>query len=61
MARTALMVKQQFPQKFKVCEYIRCNQCGRSHSVLKKFHLCRICLREYACKGQIPGVKKASW
>ena len=41
--------------------YTRCERCGRPHSVYRKFHLCRICFRELAYKGQIPGVKKASW
>ncbi|MGN8644603.1 type Z 30S ribosomal protein S14 [Gracilibacillus sp. HCP3S3_G5_1] len=61
MAKTSLVVKQQKPKKFKVQEYTRCKHCGRPHSVLKKFQLCRICLREFAYKGQIPGLKKASW
>lgn len=45
--------------KFKVQEYTRCERCGRPHSVYRKFKLCRICFRELAYKGQIPGVKKA--
>jgi len=61
MARKALKVKCAKPQKFKVREYTRCNRCGRSHGVIKKFGLCRICLRELAYKGQIPGMKKSSW
>ena len=61
MAKTSMKVKQARPQKFKVREYTRCERCGRPHSVLRKFKLCRICFRELASKGQIPGVKKASW
>lgn len=61
MAKTSLKVKQSRPQKFKVREYTRCNRCGRPHAVLKKYGLCRICFRELAYKGQIPGVKKSSW
>ena len=61
MAKTSMKVKQQRPQKYKVREYTRCERCGRPHSVLKKFGICRICFRELAYKGQIPGVKKASW
>ena len=57
----AYVNKQQRPQKFKVREYTRCERCGRPHSVLRKYKLCRICFRELAYKGQIPGVKKASW
>ena len=61
MAKTSMKVKQARPQKFKVREYTRCERCGRPHSVLRKFKLCRICFRDLANKGQIPGVKKASW
>ena len=60
MARTALKVKQQRHQKFQVREYTRCERCGRPHSVMKEYMLCRVCFRELAYKGQIPGVKKAS-
>ena len=61
MAKKAMKLKQQRPQKFKVREYTRCQRCGRPHAVLKKYGICRICFRELAYKGQIPGVKKASW
>ena len=47
--------------KFKVRAYTRCQSCGRSHSVYRKFMLCRICFRLMALKGLIPGVTKASW
>ncbi len=47
--------------KFKVREYTRCNRCGRPHAVLKKYGICRICFRELAYKGQIPGIRKSSW
>jgi len=61
MARTSLKVKSHRPAKFSTREYTRCERCGRPHAVYKKFKLCRICFRELAYKGQIPGVKKASW
>ena len=61
MAKTSLIVKAHRPQKFKVREYTRCERCGRPHSVYRKFGLCRICLKELGHKGQIPGLKKASW
>lgn len=61
MAKKAMKLKQERPQKFKVREYTRCQRCGRPHSVLKKYGICRICFRELAYQGQIPGVKKASW
>lgn len=52
-----MIAKANRPQKFKVREYTRCNRCGRPHSVLRKYGICRICFRELASKGQIPGVK----
>ena len=61
MAKTSMKVKQQRPQKYKVREYTRCERCGRPHSVIRKFKLCRICFRELAYKGEIPRVKKSSW
>ena len=61
MARKAMKVKQQRKQKYKTREYTRCSICGRPHSVISKFGICRICLRELANQGQIPGVKKSSW
>lgn len=61
MAKTSLKVKASRPQKFKVREYTRCQRCGRPHAVYRKFKLCRICIRELAYKGEIPGMKKASW
>jgi len=61
MARKALVEKQKKEAKFSTQEYTRCKRCGRPHSVYQKFKLCRICLRELAHKGQIPGLKKASW
>ena len=61
MAKTSMIVKQSRKQKFKVREYTRCSRCGRPHAVLKKYGICRICFRELAYKGQIPGVTKSSW
>jgi small subunit ribosomal protein S14 len=61
VARKSMIVKSQKKQKYKVREYTRCSRCGRPHSVLKKYGICRICFRELAYKGQIPGVKKSSW
>ena len=61
MAKTSMKVKCARPQKFKVREYTPCEPCGRPHSVYSKFKLCRICLRELAYKGEIPGMKKSSW
>ena len=61
MAKTSLVVKASRPAKFSTRKYTRCQRCGRPHGVLRKFGLCRICLREMAYKGEIPGMKKASW
>jgi small subunit ribosomal protein S14 len=61
MAKTALKNKQAKQQKFRVREYTRCRRCGRSRAVLRRFMVCRICLRELAHAGELPGVTKASW
>ncbi len=61
MAKKSMIIKQARTPKYKVREYTRCERCGRPHSVLKKYGICRICFRELAYKGQIPGVKKSSW
>ena len=61
MARKALLERQKQPQKFKTREYTRCTICGRPHSVLKKYGICRICFRTMANNGEIPGVRKSSW
>ena len=61
MAKKAMIIKQKRKPKFAVRAYTRCEICGRPHSVLKKFGICRICFRGLAYKGQIPGVRKASW
>jgi small subunit ribosomal protein S14 len=47
--------------KFKVRRVNRCSICGRSRGYIRYFGLCRICLREQAHKGVLPGVRKASW
>ena len=61
MAKLSLMVKAARPNKFAVRNYTRCKACGRARASIGKFQLCRICFRELASKGQIPGVTKASW
>jgi small subunit ribosomal protein S14 len=61
MAKKSMKIKASRTPKFKVREYTRCNRCGRPHAVLKKYGICRICFRELAYKGQIPGMKKSSW
>ena len=61
MAKTSMIIKCERGSKFKSRNYTRCERCGRPHGVLRKFKLCRICFRELASQGKIPGVKKSSW
>jgi small subunit ribosomal protein S14 len=61
LAKKALIQKQQRPPKFKVRAYTRCRRCGRARAVYRRFGLCRICLRDMAHNGEVPGLTKASW
>ncbi|MEA3306104.1 MAG: type Z 30S ribosomal protein S14 [Candidatus Omnitrophota bacterium] len=61
MAKKALIEKSKKTPKFKVRIYHRCRLCGRRRGFMRKFALCRICFRELALKGDIPGIVKASW
>jgi small subunit ribosomal protein S14 len=61
VAKKSLVNKQQRTPRYKVREYSRCRRCGRPRAVYRKFGLCRICLRELAHNGQIPGMTKSSW
>ena len=61
MAKKAMIIKQQREPKFSARRYNRCKLCGRPHAYLRKFGICRICFREMASRGDIPGVTKASW
>jgi len=61
MAKTCLVVKQKREPKHPVQKYHRCRQCGRPRGFIRKFGLCRICFRELAVQGIIPGVTKSSW
>ncbi|MEG1739495.1 MAG: type Z 30S ribosomal protein S14 [Bacilli bacterium] len=61
MAKKSMINKANKKAKFQVREYTRCQRCGRPHAVLSKYGICRICFRELAYKGQIPGVTKSSW
>ena len=56
-----MILKQQAEAKFSSRRYNRCKICGRPHAYLRDYGVCRICFRELAYKGQIPGVRKASW
>lgn len=61
MAKKSLIIKAARPQKFKVREYTRCQRCGRTRAVYRRFQLCRVCLRQLALQGYIPGMTKSSW
>ncbi len=61
MAKTCLMEKAKRTPKFPVRKHYRCTRCGRPRAFMRKFQLCRLCFRELAVSGQIPGVTKASW
>ena len=61
MAKTTWIVKCSRPPKFKTRGYTRCGMCGRARAVYEKFGICRICLRNHALLGEIPGMRKASW
>ena len=61
MAKTSQTVRQGRPAKFKTRDYNRCRRCGRARAYLRKFGLCRICVRELAHAGELPGVTKSSW
>jgi small subunit ribosomal protein S14 len=61
VAKKALIIKASRPPKYKTRAYSRCNRCGRPRAVYRKFGLCRICLRELAHQGVIPGMTKSSW
>lgn len=61
MARVALVVKASRKPKFSTRVIRRCQVCGRPRGYIRKFAMCRVCFREYASRGQIPGVTKASW
>jgi small subunit ribosomal protein S14 len=61
MARTSMIAKANAKPKFKARRHFRCQRCGRPRGYLRKFHLCRICFRQLALSGEIPGVTKSSW
>ena len=61
MTRTSLMVKSQRKPKYTTRRVNRCQLCGRPRAYYRKFQICRICLRNLASEGFIPGMRKASW
>jgi small subunit ribosomal protein S14 len=61
VARQALIEKANKEPKFSTRAYTRCHSCGRAKAVYRKFGICRICFRQKALKGHLPGIRKASW
>ncbi len=61
MARKAKIEKSKQKPKFSTRHVNRCFKCGRERGILRKFELCRICFREMANDGEIPGIRKSSW
>jgi small subunit ribosomal protein S14 len=61
MARKALLIKARRKPKFSTRRIRRCWRCGRNRGYIRDFDLCRICFRELADKGELPGIRKASW
>jgi small subunit ribosomal protein S14 len=61
MARKALIEKSKRKPKFSTRQHNRCELCGRPRAFMRFFSLCRLCFRNFASKGMLPGVKKASW
>lgn len=61
MAKKSMIIKANKAPKFKVRGYSRCQRCGRSRAFLRDFGMCRICVRQLASRGELPGIRKASW
>ncbi len=61
MAKKSVIARAQKKPKFSTRKVNRCFKCGRKHGYMRDFDLCRICFRELANDGKIPGVKKSSW
>jgi small subunit ribosomal protein S14 len=61
VAKKSMIIKANKTPKFKVRGYSRCQRCGRSRAFLRDFGMCRICVRQLAARGELPGIRKASW
>ena len=61
MAKKSMILKSQRTPKFSTQQHNRCKLCGRPHAYIRKYGICRLCFRDMAYKGEIPGVRKASW
>jgi small subunit ribosomal protein S14 len=61
MATQAKMARERKKLKYKVRHRNRCRRCGRPRGYIRKFEMCRICVRQLALQGELPGVVKSSW
>jgi len=61
MAKTSVIARSKKKAKFSTRKVNRCFKCGRKHGFMRDFELCRICFREMANQGLIPGIQKSSW
>ncbi|MFA6495328.1 MAG: type Z 30S ribosomal protein S14 [Candidatus Paceibacterota bacterium] len=61
MAKKSVIARSKKTPKFSTRIVRRCFRCGRKHGYMRDFDLCRICFREIASRGEIPGIKKSSW
>ena len=61
MAKKSQIVRASRPAKYAVRQHNRCKLCGRPRAYIRKFGVCRICFRELASQGKLPGVTKSSW
>ena len=61
MAKISMVVKSRRNPKYAVQQHNRCSQCGRPRAYMRKFGICRICFRQLAHRGELPGVTKSSW
>ncbi|MBC8275881.1 MAG: type Z 30S ribosomal protein S14 [Chloroflexi bacterium] len=61
MAKLSKVLKSKRPPKYRVQHRNRCKLCGRPRAYIRRFGLCRICFRQLALRGEIPGVRKSSW
>ncbi|MEK7588723.1 MAG: type Z 30S ribosomal protein S14 [Patescibacteria group bacterium] len=61
MAKTSVVARSLKKPKFSTRQKNRCFRCGRGHGFMRDFNLCRICFRELANEGNLPGIRKSSW
>jgi len=61
MAKESKIAKNKKPPKYPSRQHNRCQLCGRPRAYMRRFGVCRLCFRELAVKGEIPGITKASW